>query len=96
MSETKPDIVVPSDQFIDVNTLSGIIQGSTFTIQNKGNYNIVLQESVLQPPADSEDGVIITNVYSPHARADVRAGSLTVWARTLGTDISCKINVQSV
>lgn len=96
MSQTIPDILVPSNEFVDINILANIIVGATFTILNKGNYNIVLQESVLQPSASSEDGVLITNVYSPHARADIRAGSIRVWARTLGTDVSCKINVQSV
>lgn len=96
MSQTIPDIVVPSNQFIDVNTLSGVTVGSAMTILNKGNYNIVLQESTLQPAASSEDGVIMSNIYSPHARADIRSGSIKIWARTLGTDVSCKINVQAV
>lgn len=95
MAASIPDISVPSDQFVDINTLSGISIGVAMSIQNKGNYNIVLQESVLQPAADSENGVIITNVYEPYARGDVRAGSIKIWARTLGTDVSCKINVQA-
>lgn len=96
MSATLPDIVVTSNEFVDINTSANIAVGNPFTIQNKGNYNILVQESVLKPADDSENGVVVTNVYYPNTKADIKAGSIRVWARALGIDATCKINVQPV
>lgn len=102
MAATIPDLNIPNDQFVDINTLSGIPIGTAFTVINKGSHNIVLQESVLQPDSESEDGVVLTSIYYPYARGDIRAGSLAIWARVTGVDdedgdfVSCKLSVQSV
>lgn len=93
MSQTIPDITLNSTSFTDINTQSGISVGTAMIIQNKGTSNIVIQESVLQPDPTSEDGLIMTNIFSPYSRADISAGSIRIWARVLG-GASCKINVQ--
>ena len=92
MAASIPDITVPKNEFVDLNTLANIPVGEVMFVQNKGAYTIILQESTLKPADDSEDGVAVGNMYNPYATADIKAGSIRLWARAIGGD--CKISVQ--
>ena len=81
MATTIARIPVGYDEWVDVYTEMGVTVGDAITIQNRGNYGILLQEGPTQPSTDSVEGDLLTTVYYPANRADVYEGSDKIWAR---------------
>jgi hypothetical protein len=98
MAEYIPDLVIPSDQYVSINTLSGISVGTTMEIQLKTNDWVRLIESATQPANNVTDGIIISSMYHNYATATIKALSLEIWAITITStyDRVSKVNVQEV
>lgn len=82
MSATIPDIIIPFNDYVSVNQLCGIPNGTPIQIQTKASREVYLQESNSKPPSTSTDGVILTDILSGNSVADVTSGSLEIWARS--------------
>ena len=82
MAETIADIIIGSDEFVSLNSLSGIAVGIEYTIQNKGSNAILLIESAVKPSATITDGALLTTADMNYAVALIPAGSLEIWARS--------------
>ena len=84
MAQTLPDLIIPSDQYVSINSLSGVAVGEKMLLQLKGSSWLKIAESAAQPAADSDDGLIISNLDYAYALAEIRKGSLEVWAICIG------------
>lgn len=84
MANTIGDVIVSSDDYVDINTLSGIAAGTAVIISNKSTYNIRLQIAVSKPDADSKDGEIIFVGPPSTSTRLVTAGESTLWAKSTG------------
>ena len=78
MAETIPDIIVPDDVFINLNTSSGIAAGTAMEINNKSLTWVYLIESASQPAADSTAGNVLSNYSDSYARAVIPSGALAI------------------
>ena len=96
MAETKPDVIIPSDQFISVNATANppVAVGDAFTIQCKGTSWVTLHESATLPAPDVTDGVLITNLSYHEATKLIPAGSLEIWAICTQAGRTSKLSVQ--
>jgi hypothetical protein len=99
MSATLPDVVVSSDQYTSLNTITGIPIGTGMLIQLKGSSEIRIVESVTQPANSVVDGVVLTTLRQGYATAKVQTGSIEVWVicvkrPTISSTVSSNINVQ--
>ena len=97
MPNTLPDVVVPFDDFISVNTESGIAVGTAITIQLKSTSWVRLVESDTKPdPSVTNIGVILSNLSSPYAIADITSGSGEIWAISTKDKQAASLNVQEI
>ncbi len=94
---TLPDVVVPFDDFISVNTESGIAVGTAITIQLKTTSWVRLVESSSKPdPSVTNIGVILSNLSYPYAIADITSGSEEIWAISTREGQGASLNVQEL
>ncbi|APC44418.1 hypothetical protein [Pseudoalteromonas phage PH357] len=90
---TIPDITIPSDDFISINTQSGLAVGTAIEIQLKGVSPVVIYEGSVKPLATVSDGKAVTNLKTGYAVIYVTGGSEEIWARCLIEGRTSKINV---
>lgn len=76
-----PDIKATTDDWISVNSLSGIAVGTQLRVQNKATNFCLLQEAASKPDIANFEGEIITPIYQPEPSKIVLAGSGEVWVR---------------
>ncbi len=93
MSDTISDIEISNTEFVDVNTLSGLVAGTAIVISNKSDSVILLQISASQPVAASLDGERLEEPPHRNAIRVVTTGENTVWAKSIGRD-NVKVSVQ--
>lgn len=93
---TLPDVPVPSDTWVNLNTESGLAEGTPLTIQNKSPTNIYLYEGAVAPDDDSTDGILINSTHNSRGSAEVTAGSEAVWARCSTVGKTSKVCVQAL
>ena len=98
MSATKPDIIIPSDQYVSLNSLASppIPVGTEFTIQCKSTSWCNLYEGSSPPASSVTDGVLITNLSYSEATKLIPAGSLEIFAICTNSGRTSKISVQEV
>lgn len=96
--KTIDDIKIPSESWVDLNTLSGISVGTPFDIQNKTTVWVQLYEGDDQPTSDEVDGRIMTNLGHSYGVATVLSGSLKIWAKAKPQSglLSATISVQEL
>lgn len=94
MAATLPNIPV-GDSWVDINTQSTISVGTAMEIINKGGGDVVLVESSSEPSPSSLDGIPLTTTNAPYAIANIKTGSLKIWAKASGK-LGSVINVQEV
>jgi len=83
MAQTLPDITATSDDWVSINTLSGIPVGETFTVTNKSSFLVLLHESSAKPAAGNLSGSVLTNLTGTQPSAVIPFGELEVWAKSL-------------
>lgn len=89
-------VVLPEDQqWVDLNTSTGIAVGTAMTIQNTSTVWVQLSESDNEP-TDQEFHKVITSLTYPSSEAQVLQGALKVWARSTLASSSAVIAVQEV
>lgn len=79
--ETLDDISIPNDQWVDINTASGIAVGALFDIQNKTTIWVQLYEGDTAPSLDETSGRLLTNLSDFYGIATILAGSKRIWAK---------------
>lgn len=94
MAQTLPDVVV-GDTWVDLNTVTGIAVGTRLALLNKSTTWIQLAEGT-EPAANYKDGVILRDMESNYAQADIPASSLTIWAKSAIVGKLCRLSVQAV
>lgn len=91
---TLPDVTVTSDEFISLNSETGIAVGAAMQIQLKGVTWVYLVQSVAQPANTVTDGSLLSNMSDPYATAAVLAGGEEVWCRASLPNRTSKLSVQ--
>jgi len=76
-----PDINSTTDDWVSVNTLSGIAAGTRIKIQNKTTKYMLLLEGASKPDITDFSGELITNLHLHEASKIVTEGSPEVWVR---------------
>ena len=69
-----------ADDWLDLNTYTGIAVGTAMNIQNDGAYHFRIQESSTEPVSENE-GFRVTTLGADYAAPTVRSGSLKIWVR---------------
>ena len=93
MTDTIADVLVPTNEYVDLNVLSGIPAGTALIITNKSLDWGLLQIGLTKPLALSSDGEPICTLPDATAIKFIGAGEATVWARSTGTS-PLKLSVQ--
>lgn len=78
------DVKLENNQWLDINTATGIAVGEPMVITNKNPNPCLKQEGDLEP-ATLLEGDPLTNTGSPYAETEIAAGSDRVWIRCLST-----------
>lgn len=78
MAETIPDILVPTDEYVSLNDLSGIPEGTDLIIQNKKYGGVWIQVSTTKPDPTSTDGYFLIGNNS----CTVDSETETVWVKS--------------
>lgn len=79
MPDTLPLIELSDEEYVDLNTLSGITVGSAISIQNQSDYGAVrLSISSTKPEPDTDKYVLL--YPDPRFLANIDSGETTVWA----------------
>lgn len=86
MPNTIPDVLVSNTQFVDINTLSGIVAGTAIVISNKSTSRMLIQIASSQPAANSTDGETLSVLPSSTAVKRITIGESTIWAKSFETD----------
>lgn len=81
MATTLPPIQIEAGDWVSVNAESGIALGQPMVLLNDGTSWLRLKESTTKPLATDKEGIPLTNINYPYARADIEAGSLELWVR---------------
>ena len=95
MAATIPDIVVPYNDWLDLNTASGIAVGTAMIIKNKSQTSVRIQEGTTKPDANSTDGEVLTSMALDYAGARVKSNSLKIWVKSVKEKPLGKLTVQS-
>ena len=93
---TLPDIIVTSEDWISLSSASGLAVGTAVEIFNKSTNWVRVFESNVKPAADSNNGVIITNLNKPYAAVEVTAGSEEVWLKVAEEGRTASVSIQEV
>ena len=83
---TRPDIVIETSEWVNLNTLSGIAVGTAMRIINKGSSTVYVAEGT-QAPLDNSVGIPVVSIFSGNAFPVLEAetGADTVYVRTAGS-----------
>lgn len=84
MANTINDIPIPSTNFVNLNTVSGIAVGTPLIITNKGIDWGLLYIGNTQPEDESLHGEIICSLPRDTAIKFICEGEEAVWARATG------------
>jgi hypothetical protein len=91
---TLANIVIAGDEWVSVNTLTGIPIGTGFFLQNiSATAGAILQEKTTQPLAASRDGQRMSPMTGSYAWATIYAGGDEVWAKATNIDGSVTLSV---
>lgn len=91
---TLPDIPATFDDWVDLNTVSGIAVGTAMRIQNKSTVWVHIAEQTAKPALDSKAGTLISNMSSAYAFATVLTGAQKIWARSSVETRTAQLSVQ--
>lgn len=94
MADTINDILVTDDEWIDVYTTTGITVGSSVTVNNKGGYNILIQERATKPSDDDDNGKLVGDYTTGTYNATITETPTGIWLKA--TKGSCDVNVQEI
>tara|TARA_R110000850_G_scaffold3345_4_gene16052 strand:+ start:401 stop:691 length:291 start_codon:yes stop_codon:yes gene_type:complete len=96
MATTIPDVEVDSNAWVDIYSVTGIAVGTALNIANKGVTWCRLYEGASAPALNVTDGDLISNYSSDYATAEVKTGSLSVWAISTLEGHSLKLQVKAI
>lgn len=87
-----PDVRLTNNQWVSLNSITGIQVGNYFRIKNKSNTPFLLFKNTTQPLADSKNGVLVSDVYEDGLFYEVQSGSEEVWVKGFGAIISIDVS----
>lgn len=73
------NIKVPSDEWVDVYTETGISELSALILQNKGSYKVKLCISDTEPDLEEENCFSMDSFRNYYSRFDIDADTGRVW-----------------
>lgn len=94
MPDTLNDLTATSSDWLDVYTLTGITVGNAVSINNKGGYQILIQEKPTKPDASDKNGKLLSTSRIGGFNAIITSGSTGIWIKALRG--SCDVNVQEI
>lgn len=89
MSDTIDPIAI-TDEWVDMNTLSGIAAGTSLKIQNVGGVEALFRTAVVQPTGDTGEVAYVAEIYT------VNSDENTVWMRARAKGTKTLISFQSL
>ena len=90
---TLDDLIVPSDEFIEVYASTGQTEGTELELQIKTSWAVCLQEVEVKPSSTSTKGKVVTSRKDGVSVISVLEGSGKVWVRCLNEGSSAKLSV---
>ena len=87
-----PQISIPSNQWVSINTLTGIPVGTAMELTITSTYPVQLWEGT-QPDVNFRGGKPTTNMSKPYASPEITEGSGEIWAICVGDGFSSSISV---
>ncbi len=93
MADFINDIDVPSNDWVDVYTLTGFSVGVGLIMQNKGPSDIFMWVGAVKPAADSSDGFVLKD-HRQGSSAVLDSGESGLWVRAKKGDKN-KLHVQA-
>lgn len=87
MADTITPIEI-TDEWVNMNTLSGITAGTATKIQNVGGVTALFRTSATQPTETTGEGVYVAEIYT------VNAGENAVWMRARPSGTKTLISFQ--
>lgn len=88
-------VSMTNEEWVDVNTITGISVGTAMSIQNGSSAWVLLAESN-DKPTDETPTKTLTDLTFSSANAIILKDSLKVWAKSSSSSLSGKISVQEV
>lgn len=85
MANSIPDLVVTTDDWIDVATLTSIPAGTEMVIQNKGTTAVLVWIGQFKPSADSTDGPVIYDYPHDETSILIDEDEDKVWLKSTGS-----------
>ena len=76
------NVTLTTNEWVNLNTLSGATAGTALNIQNIGNGTVLLQESATQP-VNNNGGVLFPPHYDTISKAAVAGGSEIMWGKLI-------------
>lgn len=89
---TIPDITIPSNDYVSLNSLSGVPVGTAMTVVLKSTNSINLYEGTTKPAATVRDGKPLLNMYTNYAEGFIETGSEEIWAICISGN-TARVNV---
>lgn len=96
MAEYVPDITITSEEYVSLNTASGISVGVELNIMLKSSTWVRLVESATKPASTVEDGLLLTDLTRNYAVAHILPDSLEIWAISGIKSRTATISVQEL
>lgn len=69
------------NDWVSVNTLTGIVVGTRIKMQNKGSKHLLSMNSAIKPDINSFEGELITPIQGEEPSKIVTENSTEVWVR---------------
>lgn len=92
---TQSNQTISGSSWTDLNTLTGIVAGTEFSIMNLSSYNLLVHETAGGDPGASDDGKVLTSVDYPYADMTFPSGSDTIWVKPVNPATSVTIAVNT-
>lgn len=93
---TLDDLVVPSNEFIEVYTSTGATVGTELELQLKTTWPVIVQEVGVKPTNDSVKGRVMSVRESGINILSILSGSGTVWLRCAHEGSVAILSVESL
>lgn len=93
------DLSIPSTDWVELYTQTGLSAGEALVLQNKGSSDILVYIADIKPASDSTDGFLMLDYTSKDSMAhSIPAGYNSVWLKTApsGRTVSGKVSIQTL
>ena len=92
MADTTNDVAIPTANWVNAFTVTGIASTSSLSILNKSSYPVLMQIIAAQPSASDTNGVVIGQMNTSYANATTEANASGVWLKAVNFPATINIS----